>query len=328
MSIKFVGFARVTLLAFIAATCFLLGGQAVAIAAGWSDNFNDGNMLDGNPVTWLNDLGGSGLFPGDYNASSGDLVMTPAVDGSDASIMISLVPAVSFTDVYMRTQGVVLPDPNNPTVNKGGNLVLLGRVDPQNLTGYLVYFDVSGNLNMQILLGGATVDIGTTFDAPFNAGTEVNLEMDIVGDQLSAYAWPVGESKPLEAQVTASDTSFTSGLSGAAFAEDDDLTAGVFRYVSAQSTPFVDGVPGDYNGNGAVDAADYALWRNGGPLANEVDTPGTVNAADYSAWRARFGNTSGSGSSLTAAAVPEPTTLFLAIVTIGLAVIGRRHSAR
>ncbi len=321
--------SRLSLWKLVAATC-LLCTPTYSFAAGWSDNFNDGNMLDGNPVTWLNDLGGSGLFPGDYNASSGDLVMTPAVDGSDSSIMISLVPAVSFTDVYMRTQGVVLPDPNNPTVNKGGNLVLLGRVDPQALTGYLVYFDVSGNLNMQILLGGATVDIGTTFDAPFNAGSEVNVEMDIVGDQLSAYAWPVGQPRPAAPQVTATDSSFTTGISGAAFAEDDDLTAGVFRYVSAQSTPFVDGVPGDYNNNGVVDAADYVLWRNGGPLANEVDTPGTVNAADYTAWQARFGNTSGRGSGLAAAAVPEPTTLFLAFVTVGagLAANGRRRTAR
>ena len=71
-------------------------------------------------------------------------------------------------------------------------------------------------------------------------------------------------------------------------------------------------VPGDYNGNGRVDTADYVLWRKGGPLQNEVDTPGTVNAQDYTEWRARFGNTSGSGSGLGGgSAVPEPTTLTL-----------------
>jgi hypothetical protein len=41
------------------------------------------------------------------------------------------------------------------------------------------------------------------------------------------------------------------------------------------------GVPGDYNNNGIVDAADFVLWRKKGPLANEVDTPGLVNGADY-----------------------------------------------
>jgi hypothetical protein len=49
------------------------------------------------------------------------------------------------------------------------------------------------------------------------------------------------------------------------------------------------GVPGDYNGNGVVDGADYVLWRKGGPLANEVDDRSVVNEADYTAWRARFG---------------------------------------
>lgn len=75
-----------------------------------------------------------------------------------------------------------------------------------------------------------------------------------------------------------------------------------------------EGVPGDYNGNGTVDAADYVLWRHGGPLQNEVDTPGTVNAADYAAWRARFGNVAGSGS-LVGGTVPEPSTFLLLAAT-------------
>jgi len=70
------------------------------------------------------------------------------------------------------------------------------------------------------------------------------------------------------------------------------------------------GVAGDYNGNGLVDAADYVIWRDGGPLQNEVSgvTPGTVTVEDYDAWRARFGNNAGSGSG---GAVPEPGTLVL-----------------
>jgi hypothetical protein len=84
-------------------------------------------------------------------------------------------------------------------------------------------------------------------------------------------------------------------------------------------------VQGDYNNNGVVDAADYVLWRNGGPLQNEVDAPGTINAADYSAWRARFGNTSGSGSNL-ASAVPEPCASYLLLTLLPMAAaIGRRR---
>jgi hypothetical protein len=74
-----------------------------------------------------------------------------------------------------------------------------------------------------------------------------------------------------------------------------------------------------------VDAADYVLWRNGGPLANEVDAPGTVNQQDYVEWRARFGN-SGSGAGLGAGAVPEPTSLFLAMLAAPLCLKRRVHN--
>ena len=46
----------------------------------------------------------------------------------------------------------------------------------------------------------------------------------------------------------------------------------------------------DYNNNGVVDAADYVLWRKGGPLQNDA-TPADVGPDDYTYWRARFGGT-------------------------------------
>lgn len=94
----------------------------------------------------------------------------------------------------------------------------------------------------------------------------------------------------------------------------DPTFAWTFYIDNIQVGRFVQGVPGDYNGNGSVDAADYVLWRNGGPLQNEVDTAGTVNAADYAEWRARFGNTSGTGSALVAGSVPEPTSVMLLLL--------------
>ncbi len=83
------------------------------------------------------------------------------------------------------------------------------------------------------------------------------------------------------------------------------------------------GLPGDYNGNGAVDAADYALWRNGGPLANEIDTRGVTNAADYTEWQSRYGNSNSSGIGA-GANVPEPLTVWL-VATAALAIGLRRN---
>jgi len=88
------------------------------------------------------------------------------------------------------------------------------------------------------------------------------------------------------------------------------------------------GVAGDYNGNGTVDAADYVLWRNGGPLQNEIATPGTVTQEDYDSWRARFGSTSGSGAGagVNAGQVPEPAAAVLML--IGLVAAFTRRGSR
>jgi hypothetical protein len=96
--------------------------------------------------------------------------------------------------------------------------------------------------------------------------------------------------------------------------------------------PATPGVPGDYNDNGSVDAADYVLWRNGGPLQNEVPgvTPGEVTAEDYAAWRARVGHASAgsAGGQLQAASVPEPGSLVyvICIVAAGLVFCGSVRS--
>jgi autotransporter-associated beta strand protein len=76
------------------------------------------------------------------------------------------------------------------------------------------------------------------------------------------------------------------------------------------------GLSGDYNDDGTVNAADYAVWRdnNGGTavLPND-DTPGTVDQSDYDVWVANFGN---SGGGAGAGAVPEPGTIGLALISI------------
>jgi hypothetical protein len=82
--------------------------------------------------------------------------------------------------------------------------------------------------------------------------------------------------------------------------------------------------PGDYNNNGVVDAADYVLWReqSGTNVTAGTGADGTgdgnVNEADYAFWRERFGNSSGSANGTVAGAVPEPSTLGLALLA-GLA---------
>jgi hypothetical protein len=103
-----------------------------------------------------------------------------------------------------------------------------------------------------------------------------------------------------------------------------DYGSGSNSQITLNAVPV--GVQGDYNNNGVVDAADYVVWRNGGPLQNEVTgvTPGSVTLEDYDAWRARFGNTSGAGSS-SGGAVPEPAAAALVLSVAGALTLGFRR---
>ncbi|MGD9635525.1 MAG: dockerin type I domain-containing protein [Pirellulales bacterium] len=85
------------------------------------------------------------------------------------------------------------------------------------------------------------------------------------------------------------------------------------------------GLPGDYNGDNAVDAADYNVWKSAfgstSQLAADGSGNGIVDAADYTIWRDSAA--SGSGS-LVAAGVPEPGTMLLVMTCLTLgAAVGR-----
>jgi hypothetical protein len=78
-----------------------------------------------------------------------------------------------------------------------------------------------------------------------------------------------------------------------------------------------DGLLGDYNLDGTVNAADYTTWKSTfgsaiSPSGNNADgnKNGIVDAADYVIWRDNQGATLGSGAGLGAAlsttVVPEP----------------------
>lgn len=75
-----------------------------------------------------------------------------------------------------------------------------------------------------------------------------------------------------------------------------------------------DGLPGDFNADGTVDAADYTVWRDG--LGSEYEP------ADYETWRNNFGTTATGGGAHSPASVPEPGGLILLFSALLSAAMG------
>jgi hypothetical protein len=89
-------------------------------------------------------------------------------------------------------------------------------------------------------------------------------------------------------------------------------------------------LPGDFNGNGIVDAADYTVFQDNfgsdyflnGNGDEDGDSDGIVDQADYNLWISHFGETAQLFNA--SAAIPEPNTLRLAFI-FAIAVIARCH---
>jgi hypothetical protein len=78
-------------------------------------------------------------------------------------------------------------------------------------------------------------------------------------------------------------------------------------------------LPGDYNVDGVVDAADYSVWRNhlGSDTSLPNDDTAGVGDDDYVRWKTHFGETPDAGAgSLSALRVPEPATSLLALAGV------------
>jgi probable HAF family extracellular repeat protein len=114
---------------------------------------------------------------------------------------------------------------------------------------------------------------------------------------------------------------FTTGSHGASalitdFRPGYNGTVGTWggNTVSVSSVGF--SMPGDYNRDGAVDAADYVAWRKS-PNNFGGDPDG------YNTWRSNFGRTSGSGLAASENPVPEPGSL--ALLTLAVPALLRRR---
>jgi hypothetical protein len=196
----------------------------------------------------------------------------------------------------------------------------------------------------------------------YGVGTLANGAPGAIGPAFASLAnvvdvpWATGDAFSNPAWATAArlaSGTFAAGLTPGFFAASGELApdGNVFTSVPPTNrtygsladaaittivrTNFANMLPGDYNANGVVDAADYVLWRNGGPLLN--DPTSGVQPGDYDVWRANFGKVAGAGAATdhlstiranAGAAVPEPASWMLLVVCGALWMAGSRQVGR
>ena len=89
--------------------------------------------------------------------------------------------------------------------------------------------------------------------------------------------------------------------------------------------------PGDFNGDGLVNGADYTLWRDsngttGDLLAADANGDGMVDSTDYAMWAAGFGQAAYTVvPPQTSVTVPEPSSAVCVVTLGGLAYVSRRR---
>jgi hypothetical protein len=186
-------------------------------------------------------------------------------------------------------------------------------------------FDVAGPTGLNVLvtpLGGQFNQAAAgSPPSPFDANSRSNLSLavfDSNGTSLLGFANDTIAGEPENL------TSIRLPAAGRYYARVIGSTEIVQMYrLDLAPVALAELVPGDFNQNGEVDAADYAVWREtlnqtGAGLAADANNDMVVDLADYNFWRARFGAKAATTSALLPATIPEPAAGLLLLLAIAI----------
>jgi hypothetical protein len=215
---------------------------------------------------------------GSFEVIDGDYMMTHP---SNIEEMYCFVNQYTLADTSIRTQARL--------IGSGAWWVaLLARGNPKDYTTYALLLFNNGRLEIwrfgppgpnSWMLAGADVGIDPR-------AQDVLLRFDVIGNELSAWAWREGDPMPAEPQVTAVHSEFATGGVGIGadlgwrLSNNDAIFRYVELYEPTSSTP-------DFNGDGNVDIQDLLRliqsWGQDDPLVDIASHPfgdGVVDVLD------------------------------------------------
>ena len=189
-------------------------GNACFAETVFFDDFNQ----DGSPVGWYQWLG-SGFV------SDGALRITTDTGGTGVMRVLGL----DLEETSIRAQGRLL--------DADANIDLIARHRPENqVNGVGSYFaGIQADGGVAIAIGGEAARIVEQTDtdlAPLEE--DVVLQLDVMDNTVSFWAWRPGESMPLEPLLTyvdENDSQPFGDIAVASFSEQGPTLGGLFRYV-------------------------------------------------------------------------------------------------
>jgi T5SS/PEP-CTERM-associated repeat protein len=278
----------------------------MAFSAGITDIFGDVNILATGKV-----IAGGGSVVTFYDDVINNGIEIRTNTGSRSVFFGDVTGAGPFTgggDVELN--GDLKPGNSPADVSFGGNLF------------------ISPTAGLEIELGGATK--GSGYDA-LNVGGTLSLSGDLTVSLINNFIPQPGQSFNILTAAGGIDGTFDTELLPA-------LGGGLsfdLQYNPTTVSLAVVGIPGDYNYDGTVDAADYVVWRktvgaSGNGLPADGNNSGAVDPTDYNIWTNNHnqqspgtgGNADGSG------AIPEPSAHILACAAMLAVLLNCPHAFR
>jgi hypothetical protein len=264
-------------------------------------------------------------------------------------IFLSTSPFGSAGDVFLvdRTDGMTTPVLEGLGFGAGlafdsGDDLIVQDADSTTFKGRLQKLPISGPPGNISFGSPVTLLSGMQSSAGIAVDSEGDLFTTGSGGLFSVAGSPLAESS-FDSNGSASQ--FATGIAFDAgthpFAPFAGPEGGRLAYMadfgfSSQDefiTLLTPAQPGDYNGDGFVEASDLAVWRSAfgstTDLSADGNLDGIVNSSDYVIWRKNV-TPPGAGSTAMVANVPEPTSwvLLLTSITITLSLRGPGPAAR
>ena len=253
------------------------------------DDFEDGSVVNdlpiasnGSPIRWT-----ERAAIGNYDMTNGDYRFVPS-DETPEFIRADALD-VALSDTSIRLQG--------RTTEIDGGLLVMGRNQlPMDTESYFLGIGHYPDFGGSIMFAGYLTEgvrrnyFGGTFpQLPFDVlDKDVILQLDIIGDEISAWVWQPGSPRPAEPIIQATNDRYQAAGHVALVSAPGGLNStSVFRFIHVADAHIPD-VVGDFDSTGIVSLDDLEVLdeQMGGEFNSFYDLTGDglLNELDRFAW--------------------------------------------